>query len=55
LIPFVAKQAQTDRRACEEAVDFFETKMDECEPYLRELRKAITEKRRRTFREQRIS
>jgi 16S rRNA G966 N2-methylase RsmD len=53
LIPLVAKYAHSDRSVCEEAVDFFENKMMECEPYFRELRRTITEERRQAFRNQR--
>jgi hypothetical protein len=55
LIAFLAKYARIDRRKCEEAVDFFETEMKRYEPYFRELRKTETERRRRTFSEQRTS
>ncbi len=50
LIPFLASHSQTDLAACREAVDFFETKMKEHEPYFRDLRRHITEERKQTFR-----
>ncbi len=49
LIPFLAKHAQVDKRACEEAVKFFEAKMSEHEPYFKQLRRTMTETRRRTY------
>jgi putative DNA methylase len=49
LIPFLTKHAQNDTRACKRAVDFFETRMRKHEVEFKELRKAITERRRRTF------
>jgi 16S rRNA G966 N2-methylase RsmD len=49
LIPFLAKKSQADPRACKEAVDFFETIMSKHEGEFRELRRTITERRRRTF------
>ncbi len=49
LIPFLAKHAQLDQRACKEAVKFFEAKMSEHEPYFKQLRRTITETRRRTY------
>jgi len=55
LIPFLATQSQIDIRGCREAVDFFETKMREHELYFKNLRRKITEKRRRAFRKKRKS
>lgn len=49
LIPFLATHSQGDMRACREAVDFFETTMSEREVYFRNLRRTITERRRRAF------
>lgn len=49
LIPFLAKHAQLDQHACKEAVKFFEAKMSEHEPYFKQLRRTITETRRRTY------
>lgn len=49
LIPFLTKHAQADTRACKKAVDFFETTMRKHEVEFKELRMAITERRRRTF------
>jgi DNA modification methylase len=54
LIPFVAKYAHSDIPVCKETVDFFENKMMECERYFKELRRTITEERRRAFQNQRI-
>jgi len=50
LIPFLATNAQTDQLICNEATQFFETKMREHQQHFRELRKRITQKRRRTYR-----
>jgi 16S rRNA G966 N2-methylase RsmD len=55
LIPFLGTYARAHRRKCEEAVDFFESQMSGFEPYFRELRKTITEERRRNFSEQQKS
>jgi adenine-specific DNA methylase len=52
LIPFLATYADTERRKCEEAVDFFETQMTGFKPQFRELRKIITVERRRNFAKQ---
>jgi hypothetical protein len=52
LIPFLATYARTERRKCEEAVDFFETQMSGFNPQFRELRKIITVERRRNFAKQ---
>jgi glutamate racemase len=49
LIPFLAKHAQVDNLACEEAVKFIEAKMSEHEPYFKQLRRTMTETRRRTY------
>ncbi len=49
LIPFLAKHAQVDKRACEDAVRFFEAKMNDHEPYFRLLRRTITKTRRRAY------
>jgi adenine-specific DNA methylase len=51
LIPFLATHARTNTLKCEEAADFFETKMSGFESQFRELRKTITEERRRNFSE----
>ncbi len=50
LIPFLAKNASTDPAACNEARDFFETKMAEHEQHFRQIRKKVTSKRKRRFR-----
>jgi hypothetical protein len=55
MIPFLAGHADTDMRVCKQAVDFFETKMRERELHFQELRRAITEKRKQTFRNRRRS
>ena len=49
LIPFLAKHAQVNKRACEEAVKFFEAKMSIQEPYFKKLRRTITETRRQVY------
>jgi hypothetical protein len=53
LVPFLARYARSDMTSCKDATDFFELKMDELDLYFRDLRTRITEKRRRTFRNQR--
>ena len=50
LIPFLAENARIDPSACEQAIDFFETKMRENEAHFNKQRKKITETRRRRFR-----
>jgi len=54
LMPFLAMNAMTDQLICEEATQFFETKMREHDQHFRELRKRITQKRRRTYRSKRM-
>ena len=49
LIPFLAKHARVDMGACRQLVEFFETKMSRHELRFRELRRSITEERRRIF------
>lgn len=49
LIPFLSDNARSDSVACREAIGFFEDRMREHDLYFRELRKEITEKRRRKF------
>lgn len=55
LIPFLAGHSQTDLTSCREAVNFFETKMSERKLHFSDLRKRITESRRRTYRSERRS
>jgi len=50
LIPFLAKCAASDVATCKEAVDFFETKIREHDIYFKNMRKKITETRKRAFR-----
>jgi len=52
LIPFLAKHAHIDMGVCKQLVDSFETKMSEHELHFKELRRSITEERRRIFLEQ---
>jgi hypothetical protein len=49
LIPFLARNAQADAHACEEVVDFFETRMSNHEGEFKELRRTIAEQRKRIF------
>ena len=49
LIPFLAKFARADTSTCKEAVDFFEAKMSELDLHFRDLRKRVTERRKRVF------
>ena len=49
LIPFLAKYARSDMSVCRQLVDFFETRMNEHELHFKELRRVITEQRRRIF------
>jgi hypothetical protein len=49
LIPFLAKHATSDMKACQLAVSFFEGKISEHDRYFRNLRKLITKKRRKSF------
>ncbi len=49
LIPFLSDNARSDSVACRQAIDFFEEAMRERNLYFRELRKRITEKRKRKF------
>lgn len=49
LIPFVAKYARLNLPVYAEAVELFEAKMKEQNPYFKSVREQITEVRRRTF------
>ncbi len=53
LIPFIARHAKLDMPLCREAVDFFEAEMSQREDYFKDLRRRMTEKRRRAFQSQR--
>jgi 16S rRNA G966 N2-methylase RsmD len=50
LIPFLAENSRIDPSACKDAIDYFQTKMRKNELHFSDLRKKITEKRRRKFR-----
>jgi len=52
LIPFLAKHSRSDMGLCWQLVDFFETKMNKHELHFKDLRRAITEQRRRIFLQQ---
>ena len=49
LIPFVAEYARVNLPACREAVELFETKMQECSPHFKCLREKLIEARRESF------
>jgi len=50
LIPFLSTNARVDPQACQDATNFFETEMSAHDQHFRQLRRRITQKRRRTFR-----
>lgn len=49
LIPFLARQALSNLEACDEAVRYFEGRMEELEAMFKKVRKEITEERRQYY------
>jgi 16S rRNA G966 N2-methylase RsmD len=49
LIPFLAKHATSNVDLCKEAVNFFEGRISKHDHYFRDLRKRITERRRKSY------